>query len=161
MVDDLLSSNNGLEAITKSVEARERRPQLIQAALESLQPDMFNLRLVQEATTGNNNSWVEATSSIIEQSEASTGAAWIWDWREDVEAGITSDSRGMYARSEAGKGLNEKPLADPDVSSPVLKSAKGNDTSLDTFTLRGTLTSLFFITTNSCPGFNRHDFCLG
>lgn len=53
-------------------------------ALESLQPDLSNLRLVQEASAGNNQDWLEAASSIVEQSEADTAAARMLSWREGV-----------------------------------------------------------------------------
>ncbi len=86
MVDDLLSFNNGLEAITNCTEARERRPRLIEAVLESLQPDLSNLRLVQEDATGSNDTWAEAANSIIERSGVGTTASRILGWREDVNA---------------------------------------------------------------------------
>ena len=40
MVEDLKSFNDGLEAITNTITARERRPILIQAAFGSLQPNV-------------------------------------------------------------------------------------------------------------------------
>ena len=90
MVNDLLSFNNGLEAIANSVEYRERRPQLIREALQSLENDVQNLRLVQEATAGNNDDWTEAARSIIELSEVGHQAEQIVDWRRNVNAGSTT-----------------------------------------------------------------------
>ncbi len=85
MIDDLKSFNDGLEVITKSIEARERRSRLIQIALRTLLPDISSLLLVQEASVGSNNDWAEAAGSIVEQSEVSTAAGRILDWRRDVD----------------------------------------------------------------------------
>jgi len=106
MVDDLLSFNNGLEAITNCTQARERRPRLIETALESLQPDLSNLRLVQEAATGSNDTWAEAANSIIERSEVGTTAGRILGWREDVNAGLAIDNRSEDAPPEVAQGSN-------------------------------------------------------
>ena len=89
MVDDLKSFNDGSEAITKSIEAQERRPKLMQAALRTLLPDISSLELVQEASVGSNNDWAEAASSIVEQSEASTAAGRVLDWRGDIDGGLS------------------------------------------------------------------------
>ncbi len=72
MIDDLKSFNDGLEVITKSIEAQERRPRLMQAALRTLLPDTSSLLLVQEASAGSNNDWAEAAGSMAEQSEVVT-----------------------------------------------------------------------------------------
>lgn len=165
MLDDLLSFNNGLEAITNSVEARQRRPQLIQGALESLQSNLLDLRLVQEATAGNNDSWADTASSIIEQSEVDAADAAssvveqsevvatdtrILSWRECIEAQFDIDSKGEYVRPKMAP------------SRAISKTtATGRFTSMDDiFTLRSTSISLFFITT-SCPGFGYPSCCLG
>lgn len=85
MIDDLKSFNDGLEVITKSIEAQERRSRLMQAALRTLLPDISSLILVQEASAGSNNDWAEAAGSIAEQSEVSTAAGRILDWRRDID----------------------------------------------------------------------------
>lgn len=85
MIDDLKSFNDGLGVITKSMEAQERRPRLMQAALRILLPDISSLLLVQEASTSSNNDWAEAAGSMAEQTEVSTAAGRVLDWRRDID----------------------------------------------------------------------------
>ena len=80
MVDDPLYFNNSLESITQRIDVRT-----IHTALELLQPDISNLRLVEEATIGNNDIWAEAASSIIEQSEVGSTAARILTWQDRID----------------------------------------------------------------------------
>lgn len=102
MIDELNSFNDGLEAISQSIEAQERRSSLMQAALRRLLPDTSSLRLVQEATTGSNNDWAEAAGSIAEQSEASTAAGRILDWRRNINQGLSlSDMSSGTLSTEA------------------------------------------------------------
>ncbi len=110
MVDDLKSFNDGLEVITKSIEAQERRPRLMQAALITLLPDISNLRLVQEASTGSNDDWAEAADSIAEQSEVSTAAGHILDWRRDTDRGLISDDKSGGTLSTKPNRMNCKYL---------------------------------------------------
>ena len=94
MLDDLLSFNNGLEAMTNSFEAQKRRPQLIQETLEYLRPNLLNLRLVEEATAGRSDRWAETASSIIEQSQGDTAEAQILGWQENIESGLNTGGKG-------------------------------------------------------------------
>lgn len=111
MVDDLKSFNDGLEVITKSIEAKERRPRLIHDALETLLPDITSLRPVQEASTGSNDDWAEAADSIAEQSEVRTAAGHILDWRRDIDGGLNSGDTNSGTLSTEEHHTNSKSLA--------------------------------------------------
>ncbi|KAL9608340.1 MAG: hypothetical protein Q9167_006829 [Letrouitia subvulpina] len=140
MLDDLLSFNNGLESITNSVEARQRRPQLMQGALESLQSNLVDLRLVQEAAAGNNDSWADAASSIIEQSEVdaadaansvieqsevNTADARILSWREGIGAQMDIDSKSEHIRPEIAKSLISS--ASESLDAPKVRTSSLNE----------------------------------
>ena len=103
MLDDLLSFKNGLQAITNSFESQKRRPQLIQEALEFLQPNLLYLRLVEEATAGKSDRWAEAACCIIERSQGDTAEARISSWRENIESDLNIGDKGDYVRSQTAK----------------------------------------------------------
>ena len=103
MLDDLLSFNNGLEAMTNSFEAQKRRPQLIQEALESLRPSLLNLRLVEEATAGKSDSWAETANSIIEQSQGDPAESRILNWRERIKPESNDGGMDEYIGSQIAK----------------------------------------------------------
>ncbi|KAL8685894.1 MAG: hypothetical protein Q9218_007484 [Villophora microphyllina] len=110
LVDDIHRLIDGLEALTDSIDVAMKRAVLVRGELSTIE-DLEDLRLIEEASAGNNQQWCDAASAVLGASiSGSSGQHRISDWMSAVSDAWRSTVAG-YEGSEPSWDLPEPSLS--------------------------------------------------